>query len=126
MGSAHRRNIALIVDDEVFARLFVAQVLEDEGYLTLEAENTVEALDVLDRNSDVSLLVTDVNMPGDRDGLALASAVSLTHPTVSVVVMSGAITGSPQLPAGARFLAKPFTAHVLGRTIRQFGRSAGD
>ncbi len=58
-----QKKVALVVDDEVFARMFAIQILEDEGFATLEAESTVEALDVLDSTHGISLLITDVSMP---------------------------------------------------------------
>ena len=114
---------ALVVDDEIFARMFAAQVLEDEGFQTLEAGSTTEALDVLDTNPEVSLLIADVCMPGDKDGLALARKVSRTHPDVAIVIVSGQVRPLfTDIPAGARFLAKPYLAHNLASMIRQAER----
>ena len=114
-----RRRSALVVDDEVFARLFVTQILLDEGFVPLEAESTVEALDILDTHQDVSVLITDVCMPGDRDGLDLARRVSQVSPRIKIIIVSGQVRPNfVEMPAGASFLAKPYAAHALVSMIR--------
>ncbi len=121
-----QKKIALVVDDEVFARLFAIQILEDEGFATVEAESTVDALDVLDSTQDVSLLITDVSMPGDQDGLALARTVAQTHPHVGTIIVSGVVQlALSTRPPGSEFLTKPYTAHSLTSLVRQLGRLRG-
>ena len=108
------------MDDEVFARLFATQILEDAGFATIEADSSTEALDILDRESRVSVMITDVCMPGDRDGLVLAKKVADCFPGVAVLVVSDkARPAFTDLPPGSRFLAKPYTAHELARIVRQ-------
>lgn len=68
-------KIALVVDDEVFARLLAVQILLDEGCIVLEADDAEQGLKVLGQNDDVTLLFTDISMPGAMDGLALAGTV---------------------------------------------------
>ena len=115
-------KVALIVDDEVFARLMAIQILLEDDYCVLEASDAAEALDVLERNDDVSLLITDISMPGELDGLGLARQVVSAQPHVATVLMSG-FAAPPEwaVPSGARFLAKPYTAHGLKSIIRELG-----
>ena len=54
MASRQQEKVALVVDDEVFARLFATQILQDEGFVALEAESSVEALDLLDEHESAS------------------------------------------------------------------------
>jgi CheY-like chemotaxis protein len=108
----------LVVDDEVFARLFAVQIFLDQGYTVLEAGSAEEGLDVLDRNDDVDVLFTDISMPGEMDGLQLVRHVQAGHPHIAFVVTSG--HGAPSdalLPKGSLFLAKPYTAHALMTAI---------
>lgn len=117
MVRLHSR-VVLVVDDEVFARLLAVQIFLDQGCTVLEAENAEEALDVLDRNDDVALLFTDINMPGAMDGLQLIGRVGQEWPHIQCVATSGRV--DPRLctlPGGARFLPKPYTAHHLLEAI---------
>ena len=115
-------KVALIVDDEIFARLMMTQILVDDDYCVLEASNAAEALDVLDRNDDVELLITDISMPGELDGLDLARNVLSQHPRMMTVLTSGFRTPAEyEIPERARFLPKPYTAHALRSIIRQCG-----
>jgi two-component system, response regulator PdtaR len=117
-----REKIALVVDDEVFARLFALQVLLDEGFVVIEAEDAREGLEMLDRNDDVAVVFTDVRMPGDMDGIGLSLWVRDHRPEVAVVLTSGQVdVHRMQLPDNARFLPKPYTAHALMTAIRETG-----
>ncbi len=112
-------KVALIVDDEVFARLMITQILMEDDYCVLEASNAAEALDVLDRNDDVQLLITDISMPGDLDGLALAKNVLSQHPHIATVLTSGfSAPAADEVLERARFLPKPYTAQALRSIIR--------
>jgi CheY-like chemotaxis protein len=118
--------VVLVVDDEVFARLFAIQIFLDEGFTVLEAADAEEGLSVLERNEDVGLLFTDINMPGPLDGLALAKRVRDTHPDIALVATSGCMApGDEALPWGSRFIAKPYTAHALMTTIRELVHRPG-
>ena len=120
MTAKAKPKVALVVDDEVFARLFAAQILLDEGFTVLEAADATEGLDVLDRNDDVSVLFTDISMPGELDGLALVNKVQAEWPGIALLVTSGHVhPGASEIPPGGRFLAKPYTAHALMSVIRE-------
>jgi CheY-like chemotaxis protein len=113
-------KIVLVVDDEVFARLFAVQIFLDEGFTVLEAADAGEGLDVLESNDDVGLLFTDISMPGAMDGLDLIARAREERPGLSFVATSGRVTPADELlPEGARFLPKPYTAHALMTMIRE-------
>src|SRR4051794_2677520 len=113
-------RIVLVVDDEVFARLFAVQIFLDEGYTVLEAADAEEGLEVLEGNDDVGLLFTDISMPGEMDGLDLIAGVRAERPGLSFVATSGRVVPAEELlPLGARFLPKPYTAHALMTAIRE-------
>jgi len=116
-------RIVLVVDDEVFARLFAVQIFLDEGFTVLEAADAEEGLEVLESNDDVGLLFTDISMPGEMDGLGLIARVRAERPDLSVVATSGQVVPEEELlPFGARFLPKPYTAHALMTAIRAVSR----
>jgi CheY-like chemotaxis protein len=124
--SLHQEGkVALVVDDEVFARLYAAQILLDEGFTVLEAADAAEGLEVLNRNSAVDLLFTDISMPGEMDGLALINKARGIRPDIALLVTSGLM--QPQdgdIAWGVKFLPKPYTAQALMRMIRQLQSSA--
>ena len=114
------RKVALVVDDEVFARLYAVQILLDEGFTVLEAADAAEGLDVLNLNDAVDLLFTDVNMPGEMDGLALINKAREIRPDIALLVTSGLTQpGARDVGPGAKFLPKPYTAYALMTAIRQ-------
>ena len=53
----------LIVDDEKGIREVIKEYSINEGYKVLEAENGVEALDILEKNNDISVIILDIMMP---------------------------------------------------------------
>jgi CheY-like chemotaxis protein len=113
-------NVALVVEDEVFARLYAVQILLDEGFTVLEAEDAAEGLKVLNQNNAVDILFTDISMPGEMDGLALINKAREIRPNISLLVTSGHMqAGEGDVGPGAKFLPKPYTAHALMRAIRQ-------
>lgn len=117
-----KSKVALIVDDEVFARMFAAQIFIDEGFTVLEAQDAAEGLDVLSRNDDVSVLFTDISMPGEMNGIGLASRVARNRPGLALLITSGCVEPSARdIPAGGRFLRKPYTAQALTAALREVG-----
>lgn len=113
--SSQNQDLILIVEDEPMIRDFVQEILEFEGgFRTESVENADQAVEYLEKHAaDVSLLLTDVRMPGSMDGIALANMVA-TKWGIPIVVMSGHGTpGSEQLPADVLFIAKPWTISQL-------------
>ena len=118
MMHAQWRKVALVVDDEAFARLYAVQMLLDQGWFVLEAGDADEGLDMLLTHEEVALLLTDISMPGEHDGLDLVDRARLERPDMAIVVTSGQVRPSDdRLPEGARFIAKPYTAHALNEAI---------
>jgi CheY-like chemotaxis protein len=77
----------VVVEDEALIRMFAASELADAGYEVIEADGPAAALKAL-ATDEVFLLFTDVNMPGDMDGLALARMVHRRWPHTHVLVAS--------------------------------------
>ena len=118
----------LVVDDDDAIRTLVASWLEASGYGVVTAANVAAAIHAVNGDRYVSLLVTDVVMPGES-GLALAEKLRQDTPDLPVLYMSGYAhasfssgPGSPgggQPPAGSHFLAKPFSRDALLGRVRQ-------
>ena len=112
---------ALVVDDDALILADATAILEDAGFQVLEAMNVAQALDVLERHHvAVHLLFTDVQMPGDENGFDLARRTSERWPHIAVVVASGRAAPEPgDLPEGATFICKPFSAEIVRQHVRE-------
>jgi CheY-like chemotaxis protein len=106
--------VILVVEDDGLVRRVSADQLADVGYQVLEAANSEEAIAILETGAGVAVLFTDVNMPGDLDGLDLARLVHQRWPNVRLLVTSGGAKAGPDdVPDEGRFLAKPYSLNRL-------------
>ena len=110
----HNRQIkALVVDDSSTARKYTAELLRMYQFIVLEAEDGTEALEIIDRERNVRLVITDYHMPR-MDGFQLIKAIRRSYPRDSVAIIGISSVGSSTLSArfiksGANdFLNKPF------------------
>ena len=117
------KPIALVVDDEPLILIDTADMLAEQGYAVVEATTADEAYEFLDRHSSLQLLFTDVQMPGELDGFALARVVAERWPHIRVVIASGAAVPAPgDLPGNAKFISKPFTAELVYQVLKDHSR----
>jgi CheY-like chemotaxis protein len=117
---AARRPVILIVEDEVLIRLHAAQIIQDAGFDVIEAANADEAIAFLETRPDITILFTDIQMPGSMDGLKLAAAVKGRWPPIKIVATSGLVNvRADDLPEGGRFLPKPYNPVQLTQTLRE-------
>ena len=112
----------LVVDDDRAVRQGAAEGLRRAGYRVLEAKSGKDALAVLEKESAVDLLLTDVQMQR-MDGGELAEAAQELHPDLRVLFMSG-YTGGAALhdtirDEGPSFIAKPFVMDNLLKKVRR-------
>ncbi len=112
-----QKTLVLLVDDEPLVRLIAMEGLEEAGFEVVEAATATAALAVLRDRPDVGILFTDVNMPGDLDGLALAELVHARWPDIKLVVTSGGGLAR-QVPDDGRFLTKPYSVGEMTEVIR--------
>jgi CheY-like chemotaxis protein len=75
----------LVVEDDMVLRMRAVDIVEDAGFTAVEAVDADEALFILERRSDISLLLSDIQMPGSMDGLELANAVHDRWPLIKIV-----------------------------------------
>jgi CheY-like chemotaxis protein len=106
--------VVLVVEDDVLLRMIAVEVVEEAGFVAIEAGNADEAVAMLESRSDISLLFTDVDMPGSMDGLKLAHAVRGRWPPIKILVVSGQVRLEPhQLPTNGRFVTKPYRGEAM-------------
>ena len=103
-------------------RMRAVDIVEDAGFVAVEAVSADQALTVLESRSDISLMLSDIQMPGSMDGLKLAHAVHHRWPNIKIILVSGHVKVSDtDKPADSRFFGKPLeTEHMIGH-IRPIG-----
>lgn len=112
--------VALVVDDEPLILMDTADIVADAGFYVLEAHTVDEAYEFLAQHHSLKLLFTDVQTPGDMDGLELARKVCERWPDIRVIVASGAVRPEEgSLPDNARFIAKPISARLVHDTLKE-------
>lgn len=115
----------LIVDDTVFFRSLVKEMLTPQGYEVLEASSGTEGI-ALYRDQKPDLVLMDFNMP-EMDGFAASRALFEIDPKARIVLCTGIqtealMTNSHKLPF-ATILAKPFRADVLLAAIQSLDQT---
>ena len=104
----------LVVEDEALVRMVAADALADQGMVAWEAADAGQALEALALHPHLGVLFTDINMPGEMNGIDLAKEVIKLRPEVGLIVTSGAVTLSDEeLPDNGTFLAKPYRPERL-------------
>ena len=111
----------LVVEDEFLSRLHAVNLVEDAGYKAIEASNSEEAIAILEARKDISIVFTDVDMPGTMDGLKLAHAIRTRWPPVELIVTSGHFNLSDaDMPERGRFISKPYRDQDIVSAIHHF------
>ena len=117
-GTAVQGEVVLVVEDEQVLRDYITDVLSHAGFSVITADSADEALTLLDQRSDISAVVTDVEMPGRYNGLALAwQAGAKSRP--AIIISGHIVAGEDELPDGTRFVAKPFEPATLLTELRE-------
>jgi CheY-like chemotaxis protein len=105
-------SLVLVVDDDEEVLHVTADVLKTLGYRVLKARTGLEAVEQLERNTEISVLFTDVRMP-DIAGEGLAGIATTWRPDIRVVLTSA--LGTPH--GDSEFLPKPYRATDLIRVF---------
>ncbi|WP_375452175.1 ATP-binding protein [uncultured Devosia sp.] len=119
----------MLVDDEPLVRMVAAEHLADLGYRVIEAADASEALRMLDAQTSISLLITDVGLPGGMNGRQLADIVREKRPNLEVLFITGyaenAVLNHGHLAHGMHMMNKPFQLDAFARKVRNLlGSSA--
>ena len=118
--AASIRPVVLIVEDELLLRMDAIDVIVSAGFEVVEAGDADEAINVLESRRDVTVVFTDIQMPGSMDGLKLARAVRGRWPPIKIIATSGHVdVGEKDLPEGGRFLRKPYGPSELAWVLRE-------
>ena len=119
---AEQGETVLVVDDEPTVRMLVTDILEDLGYMAVEAGDSAAGLKVLQSDVRIDLLVTDVGLPGGMNGRQMADAGRVSRPELKVLFITGyaenAVVGNGHLAPGMAVLTKPFAVETMAARIR--------
>jgi len=117
----------LVVDDEFLIRLVVVEALEEAGFTVHEAGTGAEALDMLAATPGITVLLTDVGLPGGMTGRALAATAQERHPGLRIMFMTGYDAEAVSAPSlGAEILTKPFAFDMMVEKVAQMARQGAD
>src|SRR5271154_1346438 len=123
-GPTDSATNVLVVEDEMVLRMRAVDIVEDAGFTAVEAVDADQALSILESRSDISLLFSDVQMPGSMDGLKLAHAVHNRWPSIKIILVSGQVKPSDaERPPDSRFFGKPLG---VGQMINELQAMVGE
>ena len=98
----------------------VAERLAEQGCRIIEAANADDALRLLERNGHIDLVFTDVDMPGQMNGLVLANEICRRWPDISIIVTSGkSIASAAGKLHPFLFFSKPYCPDTIHAAIRE-------
>ena len=111
----------LIVEDEPALRMLVVDMMTELGYTTLEAEDSAVGLKILQSATPISLLISDIGLPGEMNGRQMAEAALHGRPDLKVLFITGyaenAVFNHRHLVPGMQVLTKPFEMAVLATRV---------
>jgi two-component system, response regulator PdtaR len=111
-------KILLVEDDPIVLRA-TSDLLSDEGYRVAEAAGCDEAIAYLEAEPDTDVLVTDINLTCEGDGMSLAKLAAERWPHMRIVLVSGEMRPSAgQYPERAVFFTKPYAPGALLHVVK--------
>ena len=117
-GEQHPEHTIMVVEDELLLRLDLANQLHSAGFEVIQSQSADYALKPLATKIDVDLILTDIRMPGQVDGLGLVSFVQRQDRDIKLILLSAYVDAASESPADAAF-AKPVRIGALLAKIRQ-------
>ena len=120
LGTNHEKGATvLVVEDEMLIADMVSDALTEAGFNVCAVGSAAEALERFVGGLKPDILFTDINLPGDMDGSALAICARTLQPELSVVYASGRKTAAQiDTVPGSQFVAKPYSTHAMCALLR--------
>jgi len=113
------RETVLVVEDNPEVQEVAGLLLDQLGYRVLVAPSGAAALEMLGSGEAIDLVFTDVVMPGELDGLALARQINELYPDIAVLLTSGYAKAWHTLETGLPIVRKPYQLQTLARAVRE-------
>jgi CheY-like chemotaxis protein len=115
------QTAVLVVEDEPLLRMAAIDMVEDAGFIAVEAANATEAVHILEARLDIRIVFSDIDMPMGIDGLKLAVVIRNRWPPIEIILVSGQIEPpAVDLPARTIFFSKPYREPEVVAAIRKF------
>jgi len=110
--------VILLVDDDNAVREVTASMLRDYGHVVIEVGSGGGALDLLDRNAQIALVILDFAMPG-MNGMEVARQVRIKVPSCPVLFVTGyADTSALEDTDETQIVRKPFIGNELADKVQ--------
>ncbi len=118
--------VVLLVEDNDLLMRTIGMMLENLGYRVKTARTARQGLQVLEQSDTIDLVLSDIVMPGEMNGLDLAVTVREQAPEIPVVLMSAFANAFDDAVAkGFEILPKPFEIETLQSLLRERLATAG-
>lgn len=112
----------LVVDDEAELRRYAKEILENEGFTVVEAEDGESAIECLKSGMKIDLLFSDVIMPGSMNGYQIAEKAIEIQSNIKIQLVSGLsednLSTKKQAKLGTHVLHKPYSRAYLIKCIK--------
>jgi CheY-like chemotaxis protein len=122
LSQAKAGETVLVVDDEPVVRALIVEVLQDLGYITIEAADGRSGLRQVETDRRIDLMVTDIGLPNGMNGRQLAEAARARCPALKVLFITGfaesAAVGNGVMQPGTDIMIKPFSLDTLADRVR--------
>jgi len=115
----------LVVDDDFMMRMLSRCLVECAGFNAISAIDADDAIRVLEEQSDIRVVFTDIKMPGSMDGMELAALIGRRWPAIGVLVTSGDASSDEVLPTGIAFIQKPYSVDCVIANLKDLSNSYG-
>ena len=115
-------RICLIVDDEISIRAYLRAIMERARFQSLEADTVGQALRILQKiGGRLDVVISDINMPGDMNGVDLAHSVRNSFPDIPVILISGYADEDSVKKAAPdfEFIQKPFVPDTILKAVEK-------
>ena len=111
-------GLVLVVEDNSEVGEVSQMLLEQLGYHVVRAHRPALAFDILARRDDIVLVFSDIVMPGDMDGLALAKAIRERFPCLPVLLATGYSSAAERVGSEFPIIRKPYDYNALGVAVK--------
>ena len=116
----NEQTVILVVEDEPLLRMAAADMVENAGFIPVEAANATEAVRILESRLDVRIVFSDIDMPLGIDGMKLAALIRDRWPPIEIILVSGHVDPPRvDLPARTLFFSKPYNEQRVIAALKE-------